>query len=262
MTMLQSYDNNLFTSIFVDRPDYASSIIKLLLVLESEGLIPLFELDNLVQGICAYVIDSDNKITPVKDIILQFGQKVNPLTLFFGSHFQIELKEKLPNNISRTLTFNSYLIFTKEGLILEYPELTDYSAHNGFAINGNLERTSLVFWEEWQEVAIEFSQEKPECTLIFTNRQGSYLKINQRVQNQSEVQQIEQQLPLVFCYFVMKNFWKYITKFHNCSFSLFNPDDFLYLDRDRLTYLQEHILSEINITEDDLTNLVKKINVQ
>lgn len=269
MIMLQSDNNNLFTSIFDDRSNYASSIIKLLLVLESEGLIPLFEVDsNLGQnqnhlGVCACVIDSENQLTSVKDIILKFGKKVNPLTFFFGSNFQLELKENLPNNIARTLTFNSFLIFTQEGLIFEYPELHNYStSSNGLSTYGNSGKTSLIFWEDWQEVSIDFSQEKPECTLMFTNNQGSHLKINQKVKNQSEVQQIEQQLPLVFCYFVMKNFWKYINNFQHCSFSVFNPEDFLYLDQDRLTYLTEEILSNINITEKDLEQLVQKINTQ
>ena len=266
MIMLQSYDNNLFTSIFVDRSSYASYIIKLLLLIEAESLIPLFELDDIIpqnQGICASIIDSENNITSVKDIILKFGKKVNPLTLFFGSNFQLELKENLPNNISRTVTFNSFLIFTQEGLIFEYPELNNnLSPHNSLSKYSNTDRTSLIFWEDWQEVSIEFAHEQPDCTLIFANSQGSHLKISQKAKNQSEVQQIEQQLPLVFCYFVMKNFWKYIEKFHHCSFSIFNPDDFLYLDQDRLTYLTEEVLSQINITEADLISLVQKINVK
>ncbi len=266
MTMLQSYDNNLFSSIFPDRSEYASLIIKLLLVLETEKLIPLFELDNNVENnqlnssICPSVINYKNQITSVKDVIVQFGKKINPLILFSGSNFQIELKENFTRDISRTLSFNSFLIFTKQGLILEYPELDDNLPYKSLYSYCQSGRNSLIFWEDWEKVSIEFAKDKPECTLIFTNNQGHHLKISQKSHSQSEVHQIEEQLPLVFCYFVMKNFWKYINKLRSYSFSIFNPDDFLYLDEDRLAYFKQQILSNISITEEDLGNLVKKID--
>ena len=269
MTMLKSYDNNLFTSIFPNSSQYASSIIKLLLVLEAENLIPIFELDNNPKhnqansAISASVINSKNQIESVKDIILKFGNKINPLTLFFGSNFQIELKENFCNSIYRTLTFNSFLIFTKQGLILEYPEVYENCSHNPLSNHWKSERYSLIFWEDWQELSIDFAQKDPECSLIFTNQKGHQLKISKKSNNKSEVsevQQIEQQLPLVFCYFVMKSFWKYIDKLRSHSFWIFNPDDFLYLDQDRLTYLTQKVLDNINITEGDLDNLVRKID--
>ena len=264
MTMLQSYENNLFTSIFTDQSQYASSIIKLLLVLESENLIPLFELNNIKNGqqssaIEASVIDNSHNVIPVKDIILQFGTHINPLTLFFGSHFQIELRENWGNDIYRTFNFNSFLIFTRQGLILEYPNVASNSLNTNRSTLKNSHRYSLMLWEDWQDINIEFAQNSPECTLIFTNSQGHHLKINNRVETPSEVQQIEQQLPLLFCYFVMKNFWKYIEKLRSFSLSVFNPDDFLYLDQTRLAYFIKNILSNINISEKDLDSLVRRI---
>ena len=260
MTMLKSCENNLFTSIFTDESQYASSIIKLLMVLESEDLIPLFELNTQPQqGIGASVIDSNNNTLSVKDIILQFGSHVNPLTLFFGSHFQIELRENWGNDVYRTFNFNSFLIFTRQGLILEYPTFYSKSLEQSRSNGENSHRYSLMLWEDWQDINLEFSTNSPECTLIFTNKQGHHLKINYRVDTPSEAQQIEQQLPLLFCYFVMKSFWKYVDKLRSFSFSIFNPDDFLYLDKIRLNYFVKNILSNINISEDDLAHLVAKI---
>ena len=266
MTMLKSYDNDLFTSIFPNRAQCTSLIIKLLLVLETENLIPLFELDSSLEdnklhsGISASVINSKNKIESVKDIILQFRNNINPLTLFFGSNFQIELKENFSNSVYGSLTFNSFLIFTQQGLIVEYPEVDKHCTNNALSHHWKSGRYNLLFWEDWQEISINFADEKPECTLIFTNKEGHYLKINKKSNNESEVQQIEQQLPLVFCYFIMKSFWKYIEKLHSHSFPIFNPDDFLYLDQDRLAYFTTEVLDKINITEEDLDSLVRKID--
>ena len=78
MMMLQSCDhNNLFTSIFVDQSEYASLIIKLLLVLESEKLIPLFEINDegLNSGITAQVTNCNQEVMLVKDIVTQMGKK-------------------------------------------------------------------------------------------------------------------------------------------------------------------------------------------
>jgi hypothetical protein len=109
-------------------------------------------------------------------------------------------------------------------------------------------------------LSIDFAQNAPECSLIFTNKKGHDLKISKKSHEKSEVQKIEQQLPLVFCYFVMKSFWKYIEKVCSHSFWIFNPDDFLYLDQDRLAYFTKKVLDNISITEKDLDSLVRKIN--
>ncbi len=264
MTMLQSRDHNLFTSIFNDRREYAHLIIKLLLVLETEKLVPLFELNtkdkNKPQiGIDATIINNKNKVVCVQDIIAKFGHRISPLVLFFGSNFQVDFQENSHDKTSQTNTFNTSIIFTKQGLILECPQINQHP-FNESVDNQISEEYNLFFWENWQKVSIDFAQKEPVCTLIFTGNKGEQLKINQKSSSGSETEQIEQQLPLLFAYFVMKNLWKYIRKISNHSFSIYNPDDFLYLDQDRLNYFTEQVLDNINITEKDLENLVRKVN--
>jgi len=251
MTTIQSNLHNLFTSIFPDESQSPSLIIKFLLVLEAENLIPLFNVnqDQNNSTINAFIDTQNNEIIPVNNIILQC-LKQNQSPFFFGSNFLLELTYYLND----TIAFNSFLIFTQEGLLLEFPP-------SKFNPIQNQEKYQLISWDYWDNVSLSFAENQPKCTLIFNNKKGDSLKINSVLEYQSETEQIEQQLPLIFVYFIMKKFWKYVKKYRHEKFFVFNPQDFLYLDKDRLTYFIKNILHNINITETDLDNLIRKIQL-
>lgn len=255
MTMIKSKFDNLFSCIFPDESQSASLLIKFLLVLETENLIPLFHVSNdkdknINGGISALVTTQDNQILSVGNIIKKSLGK-NQSSLFFGSNFQIE---SLSNKTIKAKIFNSFLIFTLEGLILEYP------LSNQFQFKYE-EKYNLIPWDYWDQIALSFSQNEPKCSLIFGKNNGEYLAINNISKSDREATIIEQQLPLIFCYFVMKRFWKYIQESRNKSFLIFNSQDFLNLDQDNLSYFTQNILPNINITPVDLDNLVRKIDL-
>jgi hypothetical protein len=251
MTMIKSNFHNLFSYIFPDESQLPSLLIKFLLVLETEKLIPLFhtsdDIDKSIQkGITALVITQKNQKLLVSNIIYQCLGK-NQSSLFFGSNFRIK---SVSNAQLEAKIFDSFLIFTLEGLILESPP---------FLSNQSEEKYNLILWDYWDNVSLTFAKNEPKCSLIFSKNNGEYLAINNISNSHREVAIIEQQLPLIFCYFVMKRFWKYVQESRNESFFLFNSQDFLYLDQDNLSYFTNSILPNINITPNDLDNLVRKI---
>lgn len=255
MTMIKSNFDNLFSCIFPDESQSASLLIKFLLVLETEKLIPLFDVSNdtdknINSRISGLVTTQENQILSVGNIIQESLGK-NQSSLFFGSNFHIE---SFSNKRIEAKIFNSFLIFTLEGLILEYP------LSNQFQFKYE-EKYSLISWDYWDNVSLSFAKNEPQCSLIFTKNNGEYLAINNVSKSNHEAIIIEQQLPLIFCYFVMKRFWKYVQEFRNDSFFLFNSQDFLNLDQDNLSYFTQNILPNINITPVDLDNLVRKIDL-
>lgn len=252
MTMIKSNFHNVFSFIFTDESQCASLLIKFLLVLECEKLIPLFLMDNenkkINQGISGLVINHQNKILSVSSIIKKSLGK-SPSSLFFGSNFQLE---SFSNITLKTHKFNSFLIFTLEGLIVEYPLFNSYSYEENYHI---------IPWDYWDKIDLYFADDEPKCSLIFSKNNHESLTINHFCKSGSEVNIIEQQLPLIFCYMIMKRFWKYVQKCRNESFYVFNSQDFLYVDQHNLSYLTQNILANIHITPDDLDNLVRKINL-
>ena len=128
MTMIKSNFDNLFSCIFPDESQSASLLIKFLLVLETEKLIPLFDVSNdkdknINSRISGLVTTQENQILSVGNIIQESLGK-NQSSLFFGSNFHIE---SFSNKRIEAKIFNSFLIFTLEGLILEYPLLNQSS---------------------------------------------------------------------------------------------------------------------------------------
>lgn len=255
MNMIQSNFNNLFSYIFPDESQSASLVIKFLLVLESENLIPLFLMDddkNINHGISGLVTNHENKILSVSNILKKSLGK-NQSSLFFGSNFQVE---SFSNTSLETKIFDTFLIFSLEGLILDYPLFL--SNQSQYKCD---EKYDLIPWDYWDHVFISFVDDEPKCSLIFSKNNGEYITINNICNSDSEANIIEQQLPLIFCYFIMKRFWQYVQKSRHESFYTFNSQDFLYLDKNNLSYFTQNILANINITPDDLDNLVRKIEL-
>ncbi|WP_066115266.1 hypothetical protein [Geminocystis sp. NIES-3709] len=251
--MIKSQYHNLFTSIFPHQSECPSLIIKFLLVLEIEQLIPLFKIHENYEknsAISAFVTTKDHQNISVASIISESMEEDEDL-LFFGSNFEVLLGQKLGNKKVETETIKTFLIFTRQGLILENDDIS-------YDLNRN--KYQFIEWDCWQDIFISFDQNEPKCSLIFIDRQGYFLEINTIINNSSEVEKIEKQLPIIFCYFILKRFWKYVEKLNHNNFVYFNPQDFLYLDQERLSYFSENILSNINVTEEDLYNLVGKID--
>ena len=255
MTMVKSNFDNLFTCIFPDESQSASLLIKFLLVLETEKLIPLFHVrndrdKNINNGIDALVITQENQSLSVGNIINQSLGK-NQSVLFYGSSFQVK---SFSNTIFDTKTFDTFLIFTLKGLILESSNLLSNQSKCG-------EKYNLIPWDYWDSVSLSFAENEPKCTLVFSKDNGKYLAINYISKSKSEAEIIEQQLPLIFCYSIIKNFWKYVEEFRNELFFIFNNQDFIDLDQDTLFYFTKNILANINITPADLDSLVRKIDL-
>ncbi|WP_342597611.1 hypothetical protein VKI21_05845 [Cyanobacterium aponinum UTEX 3222] len=260
--MIKSTVDNLFTSIFCHETNSASLIIKFLLVLETEKLIPLFNIstnENNQSPIDAVVTNRQNEILLVRDIIQETQEKPNLPTLFFGSNFSVNLAQGWRLGVVDNLKFNTFLIFTQEGFILENPEpyLSFLPHHRQEYYTQLSEKYSFIPWDYWQNITLKFAEDKPECTLILHHDKNHYLQINLSNNSNSEAEQIESQLPLIFCYFILKRFWRYVEEFRQKSFFIFNPHDFLYLDCDRLSYFITNVLKNIDITEEDLDQLIR-----
>lgn len=260
--MIKSRIDNLFSCIFPDEKESASLIVKFMLVLETENLIPLFEVNgkNNSSLTKATVTNSLGEMLSVKEIMEQCQGKNQILPLFFGSNFQVSFfSEEYFSVMFPQLNFDTFLIFTQEGLILESQE-----EYLGFFIHENQsyylplsDKYSLISWEYWHNLELIFADNKPECSLLLTNNKDDCLEININHNFNSEAEQIESQLPLIFCFFILKNFWQYVEKFRHQSYFMFNPHDFLYLGGDRLSYFINNVLKNIEIKEDDLDILIR-----
>jgi len=257
--MIKSRIDNLFSRIFPHETESASLIIKFLLVLETEKLIPLFDInqEDNPSAMEATVNNRHGEILLVKDIIQQSQGKNHLPPLFFGSNFQITLSQGGRLGVVDNLTWETFLIFTQEGLILEHQEqYLGFLPHHQNYYSQLSDKYSFIPWEYWQDISLMFAQDKPECNLKLNYNKNHYLEINIHNQNDNEAQQIESQLPLIFCYFILKRFWQYVEQFRHQSYVIFNPDDFLYLDCDRLSYFINNVLKNIDIQEEDLDILI------
>ncbi|MGI0480915.1 hypothetical protein ACN4EE_08990 [Geminocystis sp. CENA526] len=250
--MIKSISHHLLTSIFADVSQYPSFVIKFLLVLETEQLIPLFKIrDNSGQNksLSAFVIDKNNQHLSVANILNCCFLKTN-FVLFYGSHFQVLLGQKFGNQKVVTDSIETFLIFTQQGLILENDDIFQDLNQNKY---------QFIEWDCWRKMSICFDENEPKCSLTFFDRNDYFLEIKTINNSNSEVETIEQQLPLIFCYFVMKRFWKYVEKMSYDDFLLFNPKDFIPFDNEKLTYFTNNILKNINIREEDLSTLMTKM---
>lgn len=250
--MIKSVAHNLFTSIFPDESQCASYLIKLILVLESEQLIPLFKIREhslKYKPLSAFVINKNNQHIAVSSI-LNNGIIKSESVLFFGSNFQVLLGEEIGNQKVVTDSIETFLIFTPQGLILENDDISQNLNHN---------KDQFIEWDCWQKIELSFDEKEPKCSLTFMDRQGYFIEINTINNHNSEAEKIEQQLPLIFCYLTMKRFWKYVEKMRYDNFLIFNPQDFMTFDAEKLAYFTNNILKNINITEADLSNLMAKI---
>lgn len=250
--MIKSVAHNLFTSIFPDESQYASCLIKLILVLESEQLIPLFKIREhslKYKPLSAFVINKNNQHISVSSILNNSIIKTESV-LFYGSNFQVLLGEKIGNQKVVTDSIETFLILTQQGLILENDDIYQNLDNNKY---------QFIEWDCWQNIELSFDEKEPKCSLTLLDRQGYFLQINTINNYHSEAEKIEQQLPLIFCYLTMKRFWKYVEKMRYDNFLIFNPQDFITFDAEKLAYLTNNILKNINITEEDLSNLMTKM---
>lgn len=250
--MIKSVAHNIFTSIFPDESQYPSSIVKLLLVLESEQLIPLFKIREhslKYKPLSAFVINKNNQHISVSSILNNSIINSESI-LFYGSNFQVLLGEKLGNQKVVTDSIETFLILTPQGLILENDDISS---------DLNQNQHQFIEWDCWQNMSLSFDEKEPKCSLTFMDREGYFMEINTINNNDSEAEKIEKQLPLIFCYLIMKRFWKYVEKMRYDNFLIFNPQDFISFDGEKLAYFTNNILKNINITEADLSNLMTKI---
>lgn len=261
--MIKSRIDNLFSCIFPRETESASLIIKFLLVLETEKLIPLFDIygEDSQSAIEATVNNRHGETFLVKDIIKQAQGNNHLSPLFFGSNFQIKLSQGWRLGVVDNLTWETFLIFTQEGLILENKErylgFLPHHRHNYYTQLSD--QYSFIPWEYWQNTSLIFAQDKPECSLKLNHNKNHYLQININNTYDNEAEQIENQLPLIFCYFILKRFWQYVEKFRHQSYMMFNPHDFLYLDCDRISYFINDVLKNIDIKEEDLDVLIQSL---
>jgi len=247
--MIKSQCDNLCTSIFPSQ--YPRLLIKFLLILETEQLIPLFYLDREAK-MSAFISNHNQQIIPVLDILQQSIGHSEPV-LFFGSNFELSLGQKINNNNIEIERYDSFLVFTLQGLIIE----KNYYIENKQSMVDNYQ---FISWDFWKNISIIFDENEPLCSVILWGKEDYYLQIETAINFETEAEMIEQQLPLIFCYLILKRFWKFINKFSQKNFLIFNPKDFLILDSEKLDYFINNILSLINITEKDLETLIRSID--
>lgn len=266
--MIKSRRDNLFSHIFPNEKECASLIIKFLLVLETEKLIPLFDFSekddsSLAQysttQLQATVTNCQGEMLSVKEIMQHCHETSNFLPLFFGSNFQLNFSQQLPWKKVYKFDFNTFLIFSQEGLILENQAqfLELFLPKNNIYYQQYSDDYCFIPWDYWQDVQLIFADNKPECSLKLTKGINDYLMINIEPNFNSEAEQIECQLPLIFCYFILKQLWRYVEQFRYQSYIVFDNNDFLYLGGDRLSYFINNVLKKIEIKEDDLEILIK-----
>lgn len=250
--MIKSVTDNLFSSIFPDESQYVSSIVKLLLLLESEQLIPLFKIREYslkYKALSAFVSNRDHQHISVSSILNKSIVNSESI-LFYGSNFQVLLGEKLGNQKLVTDAIETFLILTTQGLILENDDITQDLNQNKY---------QFIEWDCWQNITLTFDKKEPKCSLIFMDKQGYFMEINAISNSELEHEKIEKQLPLIFCYLTLKRFWKYVEKMRNDNFLVFNPEDFINFNAEKLAYFTNNILAKIDISEADLSNLMMKI---
>lgn len=238
--MLKSSPDNLFTSVLPRHSQYPSFLIKFLMLLESEKLIPLFKIVG--EGkISAFVTTKNHQILSVQKILQDYLIK-DDFILFYGSHFQVIFEESFDDDQEIMETF---LIFTTQGLILENDHVNNLPYQ-------------FIEWDCWDNISIIFDSQQPKCSLLLKDDRGNSLIIKTIDNYTSETQQIEAQLPLLFCYGIMKRYWQYVEQLKRETL-IFNPQDFLYLNHNRLSYLVKNILPEMTINEENLCSFVSAI---
>ncbi|MCX8078666.1 MAG: hypothetical protein N3D76_08460 [Geminocystis sp.] len=215
-------------------------LLKFLLFLHKENLIPLFLLDGVKFPINPLVYTRKGKVISAVDVIKHF-QHNPPAVLFFGSHFLV--------NISGDFIFEfgekeleTFLLFTPHGLILE-KQRKEYE---------------FIPWKSWQGLDLYFYDGGALFTIVLKDElHGKIMTITSRIYNSTSAT-LENNLPLLLGYFVLKKIW-HSTKMGESWMGVLG-NNILFLNSKILLYIVNNILPDIQLGKEELGILIDSVS--
>lgn len=239
--MLHSFGlHNCHPFILPNSQDSPLLLLKFLLFLNRENLIPLFLLDGVDFPVNALVYNRQGRSIPVVNIVRQF-QDFSPIgVLFFSSHFLVNTYDDASCYDGDEL--DTFLLFTTEGLVLE----------------NQREEYDFIPWKSWQGVELYFDKMPWIFTIVLKPEPfcGKLMTISCH-QYHSNSAGIESSLPLLLGYFVLKKIWDNL-KGGRLETGRWK-ENILPLNSKRLLYIVNNILPDIKLTKEELGILIESV---